>query len=222
MKEIFSKEKYFENMGRSSWNMLAFAGIPEDRRWQSVCDGKTVDECARLGYEVNADWLVKVDEEKEKKVKMTIQDFKEKQIAVVIKTKPDLDMFLAMCDKAHMKWASGHGALEFNPRMKTRCIITYEGALAFDSDVMFNIDEEWYSKHGYKVVNISEFFADAENPRKEYKIVITCTDGKTTKAQMYVNGKTVKGTEAHCNPEDKFRFSTGAKWAFNRLFEKKK
>ena len=207
MKKVFSKEKYFKDMGKYEWSLMDAAGIPYDKRWQTICEGKTKKECMNLGWFVDKDWLVEVDDdEKEKKTKMTIQDFKEKQIAVVIKTKPDLDMFLNMCDKAYMKWASGHRALEFKPMMKTQCIITYDGALAFDSDAMFNTDEEWYSKHGYTVVDVSEFFADAEKPRKEYKIVITCTDGKTTKAQMYVKGKTVKGSEAHFNPEDEFSF----------------
>lgn len=215
MKKVFSKEKYIERMGMKAYRTA--------HKWVDEADGREVDERHRAAgtvYIVCDEWCIEVDE-KEKKTKMTIQDFKEKQIAVVIKTKPDLDMFLNMCDKAHMKWASGHGALEFNPKMKTKCIISYEGALVFDSDAMFGTDEEFYKKHGYTVVGISEFFADTEKPRKEYKIVITCTDGKTTKAQMYVNGKTVKGSEAHCNPEDDFRFSTGAKWAFERLFEKK-
>ena len=65
MKKVFSKEKYFEYMGFRSWYMQDYAGVPEYKRWQSVCDGKTVDECTRLGYVVNSDWLVEVDEEKE-------------------------------------------------------------------------------------------------------------------------------------------------------------
>lgn len=220
MKKVFSKEKYFENMGRGYWNMMAFEGVPEDKRWQSVCDGKTVDECARFGYVVNADWLVEVDEEKEKKVKMTIQDFKEKNLAVVIKSNADLEKFLEMCNDARIRWASGDMASKYKPYFEAECYIVYDGRLTYVSDD--DCAEEKLKADDYKIVDVSEFFADAEKPCNEYKIVITCKDGKTTKAQMYVNGKTVKGTEAHCNPEDKFRFSAGAKWAFNRLFEKKK
>ena len=220
MKKIFSKEKYFEDMGRGNWNMLDSAGVPEDKRWQSVCDGKTVDECARLGYVIDADWLVEVDEEKEKKVKMTIQDFKEKNLAVVIKSNADLEKFLEMCNDARIRWASGDMASKYKPCFEAECYIVYDGRLTYVSDDDY-VEKE-FKADGYKIVDVSEFFADAEKPCKEYKIVITCKDGKTTKAHMYVNGKTVKGTEAHCNPEDKFRFSAGAKWAFNRLFEKKK
>lgn len=209
-------------MGRNTWDIQAHAGIPEDKRWQSICDGKTVDECKRLGYVVDKDWLVEVDEEKEKKTKMTIQDFKEKELAVVIKSEADLEKFLGMCNDARIRWASGDMASDYKPYFETKCIIEYDGRLTYVSDDDFGIDEKHFEAQGYKIVDVSEFFADAEKPCKEYKIVITCKDGKTTKAQMYVNGKTVKGTEAHCNPDDEFRFSTGAKWAFNRLFEKKK
>ena len=209
MKKVFSKEKYFEYMGFGSWYMQDYAGVPEYKRWQSVCDGKTVDECARLGYVINKDWLVKVDEEKKKKVKMTIQDFKEKNLAVVIKSNADLEKFLGMCNDARIQWASGDMASKYKPYFEAECCIVYDGRLTYVSDDDY--DEKKFKADDYKIVDVSEFFADAEKPCKEYKIVITCKDGKT-----------VKGTEAHCNPEDKFRFSAGAKWAFNRLFEKKK
>ena len=220
MKKVFSKEKYFEYMGFGSWYMQDFAGVPEYNRWQSICDGKTVDECARLGYVVNKDWLVKVDEEEEKKVKMTIQDFKEKKLAVVIKSNADLEKFLEMCNDARIQWASGDMASKYKPYFEAECYIVYDGRLTYVSDD--DCAEEELKAQGYKIVDVSEFFIGAEKPRKEYEIIISCIDGKITRAHMYVNGKTVKCTEAHCNPEDEFRFSTGAKWAFNRLFEKKK
>lgn len=51
------------------------------------------------------------------------------------------------------------------------------------------------------------------------KIVIT-TDGKTTLARLYENGKVTKTAEAKCSPSDKFDFAVGAKLAFERLNEK--
>lgn len=47
------------------------------------------------------------------------------------------------------------------------------------------------------------------------------SDGKTTTAKFYVNGKVVREAEAKCHPEDRFNFRTGAELAFDRLWEKK-
>lgn len=51
------------------------------------------------------------------------------------------------------------------------------------------------------------------------KIVIT-SDGKTTLARLYENGKVTKTAKAECSPGDKFDFTVGAKLAFERLNEK--
>lgn len=51
------------------------------------------------------------------------------------------------------------------------------------------------------------------------KIVIT-SDGKTTLARLYENGKVTKTAKAECSPGDKFDFAVGAKLAFERLNEK--
>lgn len=53
------------------------------------------------------------------------------------------------------------------------------------------------------------------------KIIIT-TDGKTTTAKIYEDGKVIKTATAKCNPEDEFDFMTGAKLAFERLEKKVK
>lgn len=57
-------------------------------------------------------------------------------------------------------------------------------------------------------------------PECNQKIVIT-TNGKTTLARLYDGDKAVKTAEAKCNPSDEFNFETGAKLAFERLFEEK-
>lgn len=46
------------------------------------------------------------------------------------------------------------------------------------------------------------------------------SDGKTSTARFYVNGKLVRTAEAKCHPVDRFNFHTGAEVAFNRLWEK--
>ena len=52
----------------------------------------------------------------------------------------------------------------------------------------------------------------------ENKIVIT-TDGTETLARLYDGKKVVKTATAKCSPDDKFSFETGAKIAFERLFD---
>lgn len=57
------------------------------------------------------------------------------------------------------------------------------------------------------------------NMTDPYDIHIS-SDGKTTTARFYVNGKLVRTAEANCHPDDRFNFKTGAEVAFDRLFEK--
>ncbi len=52
----------------------------------------------------------------------------------------------------------------------------------------------------------------------ENKIVIT-TDGSETLARLYGGNKVIKTATAKCSPADKFSFETGAKIAFERLFD---
>lgn len=52
----------------------------------------------------------------------------------------------------------------------------------------------------------------------ENKIVITL-DGLETLARLYDGNKVIKTATAKCSPEDKFDFETGAKIAFERLFD---
>lgn len=52
----------------------------------------------------------------------------------------------------------------------------------------------------------------------EKKIVIT-TNGAETFARLYEGNKVIKTATAKCSPDDKFSFETGAKIAFERLFD---
>lgn len=54
----------------------------------------------------------------------------------------------------------------------------------------------------------------------KYRITIDC-DGKTTTANLLVNGQVVKSTQARLSPDDKFSLPIGARTAFERLWEKK-
>lgn len=63
-------------------------------------------------------------------------------------------------------------------------------------------------------------WCDEVEDAPKYEIVIR-SDGKITRAEMIINGKTVKKCKARCNPRDKFNFKIGAELAFERLFSKK-
>ena len=52
----------------------------------------------------------------------------------------------------------------------------------------------------------------------EKKIVIT-SDGEKTLARLYDANKVIKTATTKCSPDDKFSFETGAKIAFERLFD---
>lgn len=54
----------------------------------------------------------------------------------------------------------------------------------------------------------------------ENKIVIT-TNGTETLARLYDGNKVIKTATAKCSPNDKFSLKTGAKIAFERLFDSK-
>lgn len=54
----------------------------------------------------------------------------------------------------------------------------------------------------------------------ENKIVIT-SNGVETLARLYDGNKVIKTATAKCAPDDKFSFETGAKIAFERLFDSK-
>ena len=53
---------------------------------------------------------------------------------------------------------------------------------------------------------------------RENKIVIT-SNGVETLARLYDGNKVIKTATAKCSPDDKFSFETGAKIAFERLFD---
>ena len=59
-------------------------------------------------------------------------------------------------------------------------------------------------------------------PIDEGAEIVISKHGKEVRAVFKVNGKVVKESVAKCHPEDRFNFKTGAKLAFERLFEKQR
>ena len=58
---------------------------------------------------------------------------------------------------------------------------------------------------------------DAELEAVEMPKIVITTDGKTTTAKLYEDGKVIKTAEAICSPEDEFNFMIGARLASDRL-----
>ena len=169
------------------------------------------------------DWCVEVDEHKNEHT-MTIKDFEEKKIAVVIKNKYDLKRFLEMCDKAGLKWRSGTTALGFLPSIENKAIVLafgIDGSKSITYGSNFTAERFSYLYSGYTFVDVSEFFADNKKGSVKYHIVIDCDGDKTTVARMFVDGREVKHTKARRSPDDKFSLATGVKIAVDRLFEEK-
>ena len=79
----------------------------------------------------------------------------------------------------------------------------------------------WYQMVEDRKENIGGGFVWTENCIAglacENKIVIT-SDGEKTLARLYDGNKVIKTATAKCSPDDKFSFETGAKIAFERLF----
>lgn len=152
--------------------------------------------------------------------KLTMQDFISQKIAVMFDSKKQEHEFLKLCAAMDLRWAGGKKADSISPfqiaeELASQVLVDYSH---FDGLMFANV--KYYVKHGYMIVPASDFLHDVPENRK-YKIVIDCTDGKTTMARLFVDGKEVKQKMCRCHYTDKFRLSTGVKIAVERLFAKK-
>lgn len=153
-------------------------------------------------------------------MKYTMKDFIEKPIAVRLK-KENAESFLVACSKNGISWRYGGSAIcgiHIIADAVTRLI---EPAVFFiRSENAINWDDVRYCvKKGLLIADFEDIDLGEAVPSSPYRITIDC-DGKTTTAQMIINGKEVKCATARCNPADKFNFKVGAKVAFNRLFSR--
>ena len=76
-------------------------------------------------------------------------------------------------------------------------------------------------KDGYCWNFFNELFGNVNEyliPYKDNRKIVITTDGKTTTAKSYENGKLNKTARAKCSPQDEFDFETGAKLALERVF----
>ena len=122
-----------------------------------------------------------------------ISDFVEKNIAVFFNDLEQERQFLKLCEDNGLKWCSGRRATEYEP--------TYAGFGQGGSSVVFGFNGKngisfcnasFHAKKGYELVNACEFLSESKPIPNSYKIVIDCVDGKTTIAELHINGHVVK------------------------------
>lgn len=118
--KVFSKEKYFEscNGAKEYWKALEAAGIPVEKRWPDICDGKEVINGMCGVYVIHDNWCVDVDEGKT----MTIKDFVEQKIAVWFDSLEQEKAFLKWCARNGLKWhgsQNGYCALQSRRQIQT-------------------------------------------------------------------------------------------------------
>lgn len=243
--KVFSKEKFLKfEYGRKSWIQLDEWGIPEKDRWPSICDGKTPEECKKLGWAIREDWCI---EKWEGEMKEAVQKFVDEKIAIAFANPKQIREFAEMIKPFNLS-ADGEPAYDWLMRSAERLFdsptfgkhafvhLVYNfGAWEFANKVSWSsndtIDDPHYLDRGWKVMSFDKFekcgvllhMGNGKRLKQEekYKIEIVCDGDKVTVARMIINGVAVKVAEARRNPKDKFNFRIGAEQAFARLFAKK-
>ena len=246
--KVFSKEKFLKSEdGRKSWIQLNDWGIPEKDRWPSICDGKTPEECEKLGWAIKNNWCI---EKGEDKMKEAVQKFVDEKIAIAFTNPKQIREFAEMIKPFNLD-ACGESAYDWLMRSAERLFdspifgkhafvhLAYNfRALEFANKVSWSSNDTIYDprylNRGWRIVTFETFknpdkimrMSNGEtlkmgNQDEKYKIEIVCGGDKVTIARMIINGVVVKVAEARRNPTDKFNFRIGAEYAFNRLFAKK-
>lgn len=246
--KVFSKEKFLKSEGgRKSWELLDEIGIPENKRWPSICDGKTPEECRKLGWAISNNWCI---EKGEDNVKEVVQKFVDEKIAIAFTNPKQIREFaemikpfnLSACGESAYDWLMRSAELLFDsPTFGKHAFVhlayNFKGRV-FPNKVSWSsndtIDDPHYLNRGWRIMSFETFKNLGEIMRmsngetlkmgkqdEKYKIEIVCDGDKVTVAKMIINGETVKTTEARRNPNDKFNFRIGAEYAFDRLFAKK-
>lgn len=154
--KVFSKEKYIKNMGKDAYNGVS-------KKWVDQCDGKTVEECGRMGFGIADSWVINVPETKKegKKVHMyTMKDFTDAKIAIRIPDKETAKKVMQACHDLGLKWRGGKDAIDFMPDYGENMCITF----GFFKDKRITQGTcTGAEKFGYKVVNPGEVQKPASN-----------------------------------------------------------
>lgn len=228
--KVFSREKWENTSRMYKFSKELLKRLPEEHKWWNICDGKTIEECEKMGFQIDEDWCIEEGKE------MSVKDFIEKKIAIAFTSPEQIKEFAKMCEGYDMKacgdnsnaieWLLDASELLFKLCRGRNTIIhlayNFKGR-GIDHGLSWSgndtIDDKHYTNVGWKIVTFEEF--KRKNPSTKYQIIIECDGNDVTTADMIVNGKIVKSAKAKRNPEDRFNFATGARFAFDRLFENK-
>ena len=114
---VFSKKKFLSTeSGKRSWKLFDMVGIPENERWPSICDGKTREECNKIGWKIHDDWCI---EKGEDNVKEVVQKFVDEKIAIAFTNPKQIREFAEMIKPFNLN-ACGEPAYDWLMRSAER------------------------------------------------------------------------------------------------------
>ena len=139
--------------------------------------------------------------------KYTVKDFLAGKVAVKCVTDWQKETLLKACKEHGIFWLNGTPVDELFPKYDVLSINPSMGKYSLgqgDSKPPFNED----------IVDFHELSFPS------HRTIVITSDGDTTTAKMFVNGKEVNTTTAKRNPADKANWRIGAQTAFDRLWKR--
>lgn len=145
--------------------------------------------------------------------KYTFKDFIEKNIAIAFNNREEVMAFLDESIKRKLVSSSYiskyHNSFVFSAMKNKRYGYFIAEQLVIGLTPLSPI--------AWELINYKDFTFD--DSAKEIHITVK---GNQTHATLKENGKVIKHEVAKCHPDDEFDFETGAKLAFDRLFDKER
>lgn len=97
--KVFSKKKMFETSGDTSYRLQKELGLPIT--WEDVCDGKSAEECKKMGFHIHDKWLVDKEAPADEATKNS--DKKNEVREVRVRTDGDAVVIEMLCDDKVVK-----------------------------------------------------------------------------------------------------------------------
>ena len=97
--KVFSKKKMFETSGDTSYRLQKELGLP--LTWEDVCDGKSAEECEKMGFHIHDKWLVDTEAPANEATKDS--DKKNEVREVRVRTDGDAVVIEMLCDDKVVK-----------------------------------------------------------------------------------------------------------------------
>ena len=99
--KVFSKKKMFETSGDTSYRLQKELGLPIE--WEDVCDGKSAEDCEKMGFHIHDKWLVDTEAPADEATKDS--DKKNEVREVRVRTDGDAVVIEMLCDDKVVKSA---------------------------------------------------------------------------------------------------------------------